>query len=67
MDEESKDIAYYKTPLGTAKIIGDKNGINSISVQDEEIESSKTIPNSLKDCIIQLEQYFENERTEFDL
>ena len=67
MNEDSKDIAYYKTPLGTAKIIGDNNGINSVSVLDEEIESSKTIPNSLKDCVQQLEEYFNNKRTEFDL
>lgn len=63
---ESK-ATYYKTPIGTAKIIGDEEGIQSISVIDEEIETSSNIPESLKECIVQLDEYFEGKRTEFDL
>ena len=55
---ESKQTAYYKTPIGTAKIVGDENGVSSVSVLDEEIETSQNIPTCLKDCIQQLDEYF---------
>ena len=29
------EIAYIKTPLGTEKITGDSNGIDSISILEE--------------------------------
>ncbi|MBI9040454.1 MAG: methylated-DNA--[protein]-cysteine S-methyltransferase [Lutibacter sp.] len=60
-------MTYYKTPIGTAKIIGDENGITSVSVIDEEIETSKKIPTCLKDCVQQLEEYFKGKRTNFNL
>jgi len=64
---ESKQTAYYKTPIGTAKIVGDENGVSSVSVLDEEIETSQNIPTCLKDCIQQLDEYFIGKRAEFDL
>ncbi|WKD85131.1 Methylated-DNA--protein-cysteine methyltransferase [Polaribacter huanghezhanensis] len=64
---ESNSVIYYKTPIGTAKIVGDENGIQSISVLDDIIETSKNIPLFLKDCIAQLEEYFAGTRTEFKL
>ena len=59
--------AYYKTPIGTAKIVGDKNGIQSVSVLDEVTETSINIPKCLQDCISQLDEYFAGNRKEFDL
>ena len=64
---ESNQTTYYKTPLGTAEIIGDESGIQSISVLDEEVEYSKEIPNWSKKCIEQLEEYFNGTRKVFDL
>ena len=64
---ESKQIAYYKTPIGTAKIVGDKNGIQSITVIDEKIENPSHIPEDLQKCIQQLDEYFNGTRTEFKL
>ncbi|MDG1040555.1 MAG: methylated-DNA--[protein]-cysteine S-methyltransferase [Polaribacter sp.] len=70
---ESNQTVYYKTPIGTAKIAGDKNGIQSISVLDEdfstplEMTKSEEIAAYLKDCISQLDEYFSGKRTEFDL
>jgi methylated-DNA-[protein]-cysteine S-methyltransferase len=46
---ESKQTAYYKTPIGIAKIEGDKNGIQSITVLNEVIEIAVEIPSILKD------------------
>lgn len=61
--------AYYKTPIGTAKIIGDENGIQSIYVLEENlvVETSEKIPDCLKDCVLQLEEYFAGIRTDFNL
>lgn len=58
---------YYKTPIGTAKIIGDENGIQSVSVLDDAIETSKEIPVCLQNCVTQLEEYFIGKRKDFDL
>ena len=63
---ESK-TAYYKTPIGTAKIVGDKNGIQSIVVIDDAIETSTSVPECLQVCVAQLQEYFEGKRDHFDL
>ena len=60
-------ITYYKTPIGTAKIEGNTQGITSITVLDENIETSKTTPTCLQDCVQQLDAYFKGERTSFTL
>ena len=64
---ESNQTAYYKTPIGTAKIIGDENGISAIEVLDEAIENTTTIPKHLQPCIQQLDEYFQGKRTQFNL
>ncbi len=59
---------YYKSPIGTAKIVGNNNGIQSISVLDDEtISSSAIIPDCLIECVSQLDEYFNGERKTFDL
>ncbi|MDE1205222.1 methylated-DNA--[protein]-cysteine S-methyltransferase [Tenacibaculum larymnensis] len=62
---------YYKTPIGIAKIEGDENGIQSISVLDDDtsttISSSKEIPACLQECITQLNEYFAGTRKDFNL
>jgi methylated-DNA-[protein]-cysteine S-methyltransferase len=64
---ESNQTAYYKTPIGTAKIVGDENGISAVSVVDDAIETSVEIPEILKDCVLQLDEYFNGKRKQFDL
>ncbi len=64
------DTTYLKTPLGIAKIIGDKNGIQSISVTDDvkiPKDIIKTVPAYLQTCIDQLNEYFNGTRKEFEL
>ena len=63
---ESK-TAYFKTPIGTAEIIGDEDGIQSISMLNKEIETSVNVHTSLQDCLVQLDEYFAGKRSEFDL
>ncbi|QXP71321.1 methylated-DNA--[protein]-cysteine S-methyltransferase [Polaribacter sp. R2A056_3_33] len=68
----SLQTTYYKTPLGTAKIVGDENGIQSVSVLDEDLSTSFKVTNSetpvcLQECVTQLDQYFSGKRIDFDL
>lgn len=62
---------FYKTPIGIAKIVGDKNGIQQVAVLDEnEVDNSlleQSVPNCLQECVIQLEEYFSGKRTQFNL
>lgn len=61
------EFTYYKTPIGTAKIIGNEDGIQSISVLDDEIEIPEEIPICLQECVNQLDEYFKGTRTSFSL
>jgi len=68
----STQTTYYKTPIGTAKIVGDKNGIQSVSVLDEDFSNelevtNSNIPECLQECVTQLEDYFKGKRNNFDL
>nr|BFF36346.1 methylated-DNA--[protein]-cysteine S-methyltransferase [Tenacibaculum mesophilum] len=62
---------YYKTPIGIAKIEGNENGVQSISVLDENalptISFHKKTPSCLQNCVMQLDEYFAGKRTDFDL
>ncbi len=54
------------TPLGYTKIEGDEYGVKSITVSDEVLELSKSIPHELESCVQQLKEYFKNDRKKFD-
>ncbi len=58
--------ACVQTPIGTAAITGDEQGIASIKVYDEgEIALSTEVPVALEAAVTQLQQYFEGTRTQF--
>lgn len=59
--------AYLKTPLGTAKIIGNSDGIVEVSVGDEEMPATENVPDELRECMSQLQEYFNGERKEFSV
>ena len=59
------ETAFINTPLGISKIVGDADGISAISILSEG-EVSKKIPKELKECITQLQQYFDGHRNHFD-
>ena len=63
------ETTYYKTPIGTAKIVGDANGIQSVSVLDEDssIALEEKTPKELQECVTQLDEYFNGNRKTFDL
>ena len=58
------ETVYIKTPLGITKIVGDEAGISVISVSDEG-KVSITIPIVLQEAVVQLQEYFNENRTEF--
>ena len=56
-----------KSPLGFTEISGDKNGIMKVAVLNSEEKLTDNIPSVLKDCAIQVQEYFECTRKDFDL
>lgn len=58
--------AFIKTPLGTAKIIGDENGIAVISILEEGAVSTE-IPIALVETVTQLQDYFNGKRNNFNI
>ncbi|WP_297693327.1 methylated-DNA--[protein]-cysteine S-methyltransferase [uncultured Eudoraea sp.] len=60
-------IAFISTPLGSAKLEGDENGLNSVTVLEQDEPESKIIPDVLVDAVYQLNEYFEGKRQNFDL
>ena len=58
--------AGIKTPLGIAEIEGDENGITKISVENDTEDISIETPSELKEASLQLQEYFEGKRKEFN-
>ena len=56
-----------KSPLGFTKIVGDDDGIASVTVLNSEEKITDIIPIELEDCVIQLNEYFDGTRKQFDL
>jgi methylated-DNA-[protein]-cysteine S-methyltransferase len=65
------ETTYYKSPIGIAKIIGNENGIQSISIVDHDAVSEELlqqeVPQCLQECVVQLNEYFNKERASFNL
>ena len=61
------EVCIIESPLGYTKIIGDENGIASVSVLNSEEQRTTEIPDFLKPCAKQLREYFDGTRTTFNL
>ncbi|CDF81147.1 methylated-DNA--protein-cysteine methyltransfera se [Formosa agariphila KMM 3901] len=59
------DSCVVNSPLGFTRIKGDADGIVSINVLNSEETPSEHIPDVLLDCVHQLQDYFEGNRTTF--
>ncbi|WP_055447396.1 methylated-DNA--[protein]-cysteine S-methyltransferase [Lacinutrix mariniflava] len=62
-----KETCYINSPLGITKIVGDMDGIASVSVLNSNEKVSDIIPEVLEDCVLQLNEYFKGERQQFSL
>ncbi|HEX8563887.1 MAG TPA: methylated-DNA--[protein]-cysteine S-methyltransferase [Flavobacterium sp.] len=56
--------AYFSTPLGLARIVGDESGIASISILEDGV-ASESIPDVLQVAVSEIEAYFAGSRTNF--
>ena len=64
----SLHTAYYSSPLGLVRITGNEKGIQDIHLGDaENTGQTATVHPSLQTCLTQLEEYFNNARTTFDV
>jgi methylated-DNA-[protein]-cysteine S-methyltransferase len=59
--------AYYSSPLGLIEITGDESGIASVLFVENIATPTEKIPEALKECIYQLEEYFTGIRKDFGL
>jgi len=68
---EIVQTTYQQTPIGIAKIVGDFNGIQSVSVLDvgtiSEEALNTSVPECLQECVVQLDEYFKGKRESFNL
>lgn len=61
------ETAFLSTPIGVLKIVGSENGVESVQFKDSNGSISEGIPSGLEDVVNQLQEYFNGERTEFNL
>jgi len=61
------ETAYYKTPIGIARLTEEDDFITTIYMLDEEFEIKPPQTPILKEAIKQLDEYFAGERKVFDL
>ena len=59
--------AFVHTPLGTAVIKGDSEGLKSITVLDQDLAATTVIPEVLEEAVTQLNEYFNGKRNQFTL
>ena len=58
---------FFKTPIGTARIVGNQDGISEISVLNEKVDSTQLVPEVLLECVKELTEYFEGNRKDFSI
>lgn len=58
-------VGYLSTPIGSLEIKGDKDGISEISFQEHSNDVSIEIPLDLKQCHLELSEYFDGKRKYF--
>ena len=63
----SMDRAIMNTPLGVLEILGSDRGIRSVSFVEGREEVDLEVPQVLRECRDQLQEYFEGRRKEFKL
>ncbi|WP_406685386.1 methylated-DNA--[protein]-cysteine S-methyltransferase [Seonamhaeicola sp. MEBiC1930] len=61
------ETCIVNTPLGYTKIVGDSDGITSVTVLNTDEKITDILPEVLEDCAIQLKEYFEGVRKQFSL
>jgi methylated-DNA-[protein]-cysteine S-methyltransferase len=63
----SLHTTYYSSPIGQIEIKGNEEGISSLNFLEENKKNAGKLHPSLKECVYQLEEYFNGIRKEFGL
>ena len=58
---------HFLSPFGCFEIQGSTFGISSVKLVDKKPCPAGPIPEALRDCVVQLNEYFKGERHEFSL
>ena len=61
------ETCIINSPLGFIKILGNEDGIISVTILNSEEKITDIIPIELEECVIQLNEYFEGTRKTFNL
>src|SRR5205085_5166468 len=64
---EKESTLYYHSPIGLLEIKGNPEGISSILFWKEKQQQEDSIPEILKACAAQVEEYFRGKRKIFEL
>ena len=62
--------SYYmsmESPIGRISLVSDETSLKSVTFSDEQGEESENVPSILLQSSVQLKEYFEGTRSEFDL
>jgi methylated-DNA-[protein]-cysteine S-methyltransferase len=62
--------SYYmsmESPIGRISMVSDETSLKSVTFSDEQGEESENVPSILLQSSVQLKEYFEGTRSEFDL
>lgn len=57
--------AYYKSPIGIIEIVAYNDAIIRLDFVEKEAENKEDMPQVLKRCLVELDEYFKGERKDF--
>ncbi len=57
----------YHSPIGVVKVTGAEHAICSALFTEDEVTETEHVPDVLKECVQQLDEYFNGQRRDFDL
>jgi len=59
--------AIYKSEIGPLEVIGQQNGILTITFVEDESGADRFLPACIKECLRQLDEYFKGKRKKFSV
>jgi len=59
--------AIYKSEIGPLEVIGQQNGILTITFVEDESGTGRFLPACIKECLRQLDEYFKGKRKKFSV
>ncbi len=59
--------AYYSSPIGIIEIVGTERGISRLTFVQKRGRRPATAPSRLKECLLQLDEYFKSKRRKFSV